>query len=173
MPAKTIQPSELQRLRQSGEVLQILDVRTPKEYAEVHVEGVRLLPLGQMDPVSDLKGKKSQPIYVFCRSGARAERACTQLERAGFEQVFNVQGGILAWEQAGLPVSRSGVKAISLERQVRIGAGSLVLIGLLLGWLVNPAGFVVSAFVGCGLVFAGVTDWCGMAMVLAKMPWNR
>lgn len=172
MPAKTILPGELQRLRESGEALQILDVRTPREHAEVHVEGVRLLPLGQLDPVSHLQGK-SRAVYVLCRSGQRAERACAQLAGAGFEQVFNVEGGILAWEQAGLPVIRSSVKAISLERQVRIGAGSLVLLGVLLGWLVNPAGFAVSAFVGCGLVFAGVTDWCGMAMVLAKMPWNR
>ena len=79
----------------------------------------------------------------------------------------------MAWERAGLPVKRSGVKALPLERQVRIAIGSLVVLGVVLGWLVHPAGYAMSALVGCGLIFAGVTDWCGMALLMAKMPWNR
>jgi rhodanese-related sulfurtransferase len=84
-----------------------------------------------------------------------------------------VEGGTLAWIAANLPVTRSAVKMISLERQVRIAAGSLVLIGVLLGWFVHRGFYGLAAFVGAGLVFAGITDFCGMGLLLAKLPWNR
>jgi hypothetical protein len=83
-----------------------------------------------------------------------------------------VQGGVQAWEAAGLPLNR-GRKTLSLERQVRIIAGALVVVGAVLGYLVHPAWVGLSGFVGAGLVFAGITDTCGMAMVLARMPWNQ
>jgi hypothetical protein len=86
--------------------------------------------------------------------------------------VVNVEGGTQAWDEAGLPVVR-GQKAISLERQVRIAAGSLVLLGALLGYFAHPYWIALSAFVGAGLVFAGITDTCGMGMLLARMPWNQ
>ena len=92
---------------------------------------------------------------------------------AGYPNVVSVQGGTEAWERAGLPVVRGTATVMSLKRQVRIGAGSLVLLGTALGFLVHPAFFGLSAFVGAGLVFAGVTDWCGMGLLLAKFPWNR
>ena len=91
---------------------------------------------------------------------------------AGVENLFSVEGGTLAWEKAGLPVVR-GREVISLERQVRIAAGLLVVLGVMLGWLVHPGFLALSAFVGAGLVFAGLTDTCGMGLMLAKMPWNR
>ena len=91
---------------------------------------------------------------------------------AGFSNVVNVEGGTQAWDGAGLPVIR-GKKSMSLERQVRIAAGFLVVLGTILGWLVHPGFYGISAFVGAGLVFAGITDTCGMGMVLAKMPWNQ
>jgi rhodanese-related sulfurtransferase len=91
---------------------------------------------------------------------------------AGVTNVINVEGGTRAWDQAGLPVVR-GKKTISLERQVRIAAGSLVLLGAALGYFINPLFIGLSAFVGAGLIFAGVTDTCGMGMMLAKMPWNQ
>ncbi len=108
----------------------------------------------------------------ICRSGSRGRQACEKFRAAGFANVVNVEGGTLAWEQAGLPVVR-GKKAISLERQVRIAAGSLVVLGTALGAFVHPAFLGLSAFVGAGLVFAGITDTCGMGMMLARMPWNR
>ena len=111
-------------------------------------------------------------MYVICRSGSRGRQACEKFLAAGFTDVANVEGGTQACVEAGLPVVR-GKKAISLERQVRIAAGSLVLLGVLLGWLVHPAFLGLSAFVGAGLVFAGVTDTCGMGMMLARMPWNQ
>ena len=110
---------------------------------------------------------------MICQSGGRAARACERFETAGFSNVFSIEGGTSAWEQAGLPIVRGTTGVIALERQVRIAAGALVLIGLALGWFVHPAFLGLSAFVGAGLVFAGVTDWCGMGLLLAKMPWNR
>ncbi len=117
-------------------------------------------------------GSRDVPLYIICKSGKRGENACELFRQAGFENVVNVEGGTMACEQTDLPLVR-GKKTISLERQVRIAAGSLVLVGAVLGWLVHPGFIGLSAFVGAGLVFAGVTDTCGMGMMLAKMPWNR
>ena len=111
-------------------------------------------------------------MYIICRSGGRSLQACERFLKAGYTNVVNVEGGTLACQTVGLPLAQ-GKKAISLERQVRIAAGSLVLLGLVLGWLVHPYFLGLSAFVGAGLVFAGVTDTCGMGMLLARMPWNQ
>lgn len=99
-------------------------------------------------------------------------KVCQKLEAAGFTKIVNVEGGTSAWQSAGLPVVE-GKKVMSLERQVRIAAGSLVVIGAVVGQFVHPVGYGLSAFIGAGLVFAGVTDTCGMGMMIAKMPWNR
>ena len=117
-------------------------------------------------------GSANEPLYVICRSGSRGQQACEKFLKAGFSNVVNIEGGTMACVEAGLPVVR-GKKAISLERQVRIAAGSLVLLGAVLGWFVHPAFIGLSAFVGAGLVFAGITDTCGMGMILARMPWNQ
>ncbi len=122
--------------------------------------------------VRDRNGHRDEPLYLICRSGSRGRQACEKILTAGFTKVVNVEGGTLACFEAMLPVVR-GKKAISLERQVRIAAGSLVLLGVLLGWLVHPALYGLSAFIGAGLVFAGITDTCGMGMILARMPWNQ
>lgn len=149
-----------------------LDVRTPAEYEDTHIDGSVLLPLGDLAPerVKELLEGKSGCVVV-CRSGGRAKQACEKLVQSGLSNITILEGGVTAWEREGLPVIR-GKKTISLERQVRIAAGSLVFIGAALGWLVNPAYIALSAFVGLGLVFSGITDTCGMAMVLGKMPWN-
>src|SRR5262249_33175410 len=117
-------------------------------------------------------GRAGEPLYVICGSGSRSRKACEKIVAAGSTNVVNVEGGTLACADAGLPVVR-GKKAISLERQVRIAAGSLVLVGMLCGWLVHPAFLGITAFIGAGLVFSGVTDFCGMGMLLARMPWNQ
>jgi rhodanese-related sulfurtransferase len=113
-----------------------------------------------------------QPLYVICRSGSRGQQACEKFLAAGYTNVVNVEGGTQAWDQAGLPIVR-GKKAISLERQVRIAAGSLVLIGSVLGAFVSPYWIGLVAFVGAGLAFSGITDTCGMGMLLSRMPWNQ
>lgn len=174
MSIATISPKELDALRQRGEPLDLIDVRTPAEFREIHATIARNVPLDRLDAqviAASRNGAAGKPLYVICRSGKRGDQACQQLEKAGLN-VVNVEGGTLAWEQAGLPVVR-GKKTIALERQVRIAAGSLVLLGVALGWFVHPVFYGLAAFVGAGLVFAGVTDTCGMGMLLARMPWNQ
>jgi rhodanese-related sulfurtransferase len=173
---QSVPPIEVARRRSRGLTAELIDVRTPVEYAEVHADCARLAPLDKLDPqavMSARGGSADDPLFVICKSGGRSAKAVEKFHAAGFTNVLSVEGGTTAWEQAGLPVTRGTQKVISLERQVRIGAGSLVLLGLLLGWLVHPAFFALSGFVGAGLVFAGVTDWCGMGMLIARMPWNR
>ena len=98
--------------------------------------------------------------------------AASKLRNAGIESVTVLEGGIQAWEEAGLPVLR-GQATVSLERQVRIAAGTLVAAGSLSAYFVSPVWLILPGFVGCGLVFAGITDTCGMALLLAHMPWNK
>jgi len=175
MNLPTISPQRLSELRNAGTKIDLIDVRTPIEYREVHVQFARNVPLDQLDPDTLMQarnGARDEPLYVVCRAGSRGEAACDKIRHAGFTNVVNVEGGTMACEQAGLPLIR-GKKAISLERQVRIAAGSLVLLGAMLGWLIHPAFIGLSAFVGAGLIFAGITDTCGMGMLLAWMPWNR
>jgi rhodanese-related sulfurtransferase len=173
MAVRTIQPREVAELLRQGKAAVFIDVRTPAEYAAVHADGARSLPLDQLNADSVARAN-GEPVYVICQSGGRASRACELLQAAGLADVYNVEGGTTAWQRAGLPVVRGeGRRMISLERQVRIAAGLLVLIGVTLGWLVHPALFGQAAFVGLGLVFAGVTDWCGMGLLLSRMPWNR
>jgi rhodanese-related sulfurtransferase len=174
MSVPTITPEELDA-RRRGHAVELVDVRTPAEYREVHAEPARLVPLDSLDPDAVMRargGPGGEPLYMICRSGGRGRRAVERFQAAGYTNVVNVEGGTLAWERAGLPVVR-GREAMSLERQVRIAAGSLVLLGTSLGAFVHPGFLALPAFVGAGLVFAGVTDTCGMGMLLARMPWNR
>ncbi|MBI2803974.1 MAG: rhodanese-like domain-containing protein [Planctomycetes bacterium] len=174
MTIATISPQQLADLSKNGKIA-LIDVRTPVEFREVHVEFARNVPLDRLDPAALIQahnGAANDPLYVICRSGSRGRQACEKFLAAGFANVVNVEGGTLACVECGLPVVR-GKKAMSLERQVRIAAGLLVLVGALLGWLVHPALVGLSAFVGAGLIFAGITDTCGMGMMLARMPWNQ
>ena len=131
----TISPKRLAELRQSGAKVELIDVRTPIEFREVHVEIARNVPLDQLDPAAVMqarKGSSNEPLYVICRSGSRGQQACEKFLKAGFTNLVNIEGGTLACVEAGLSVVR-GKKAISLERQVRIAAGLLVVIGSTLG----------------------------------------
>jgi rhodanese-related sulfurtransferase len=176
MIVQTIRPAELEVLRERGEPVELIDVRTPAEYRAVHAEFSRSIPLGGLDPKEYMEGRgqgRKGLVYLICQSGRRSRLAAEQFLAAGYSGVVNVQGGMTAWEAAGLPVVRGEKSAFSLERQVRIAAGSLVVAGTALGVYANPAYLAIPAFVGAGLVFAGVTDTCGMGMVLSRMPWNR
>lgn len=150
-----------------------LDVRTPAEFEEAHIEGSVLHPLSDLDveAVGRLaQGKEG--CVVICRSGNRASQAADKLKAGALPSLAILEGGVQAWEAAGLPLKR-GAKTMSLERQVRIAAGALVFTGAVLGFFVNPAWIALSGFVGAGLVFAGITDTCGMGMLIALMPWNN
>lgn len=169
---QTITPRQLNEKKAAGEAVALIDVRTPAEFQEVHAPFALNLPLDRISPDAVRAAAHGAPVYVICRSGQRAQKACEQLAASGVENLTLVEGGTQGWVDAGLDVVR-GQKAISLERQVRIAAGALVFIGSALAWFVHPWFLGLPAFVGAGLVFAGVTDTCGMAMVLARMPWNQ
>lgn len=171
MQINTITPQRLNALHKEKESIKLIDVRTPLEFREVHAEMACNTPLDSLDPKALTNGD-DQPVYVICRTGSRGKKACEKLIAAGHQQVFNVEGGTLAWEAAGLPVKR-GKKTISLERQVRITAGFLAFLGAILAVTIHPYFAFLSAFIGAGLMFAGITDTCGMGMMLAKMPWNQ
>ncbi|MFM8290805.1 MAG: rhodanese-like domain-containing protein [Planctomycetia bacterium] len=173
----TISPASLADLRRRGEKVTLIDVRTPAEFGEVHVDFAHNIPLDRLGPQDVAAAAEAGPVYFVCKSGGRSQKACEKLLAVGLKNVVSVEGGTAACEAAGIPVVR-GRKAMSLERQVRIAAGALVAIGAALAafgpdetWRRIGAG--LAGFVGCGLVFAGVTDTCGMAMLLARMPWNQ
>jgi rhodanese-related sulfurtransferase len=171
----TVPPALLKEWADAGRAIDMIDVRTPAEYRELHVAFARNVPLDRLDPAGIARsraGRACDPLYVICQSGTRGRLACDRLLAAGCLDVVNVEGGTPACAAAGLPVVR-GSKAVSLERQVRVAAGLVVVLGAVLGWLVHPAFVGLSAFVGAGLVVAGLTDTCGMGMLLARMPWNR
>lgn len=175
MTITTIQPGEVAAKMNAGEGVTLIDVRTPLEFSEVHAKAARNVPLDRLDvkAVAQQHGSNAAPIYVICKSGKRAAKACDAFLAAGIANVINVEGGTDAWVAAGLPVERSGKKVISLERQVRIAAGLLVLTGAILAMTVHPYFVGLCAFIGAGLTFAGITDFCGMGLLLAKAPWNR
>ena len=151
---------------------QLLDVRTPAEFEDTHIAGSSLSPLDQFDPDQVRRAFDVEaPVYLVCGSGKRASMAAEKLRAAGLECGVVLEGGVGAWESEGLPVER-GRMTISIERQVRILAGALVVVGTGLGFL-NPWFFALPAFIGSGLVFAGITDTCGMGLAMARMPWNR
>ena len=168
---KNLSVEESARERRDGQSIPLIDVRTPGEFRSVHAEGALNHPLESLDAAA-LPFGKDDTLHLICQSGGRSAMACQKLETAGYEAVVNLEGGTAAWQAAGLPVVE-GKKAMSLERQVRIAAGSLIVIGAAIGYFVHPGGFGLSAFVGAGLVFAWLTDTCGMGMLIAKMPWNR
>lgn len=178
----SIAPSELQHRLGNHAALPLIDVRTPREYAQAHVPQAQSVPLDQLDQ-HGLQAliatgiSPSEPVYVLCHSDARARKAADLLSKSGFTTPIVIEGGTQAWVDAGYPVTRdtTGTKGatISLERQVRIAAGALVTTGVVLSLLVHPCFIGLSAFVGIGLMVAGITDWCGMALLLAKAPWNR
>jgi rhodanese-related sulfurtransferase len=172
--SSSVSPAALAAILGSGNAHELLDVRTPPEYASAHVPGARLIPLNELKVEAFLAERKpGTPIYVLCQAGARATKAIEQLERAGCDDCVLVEGGTQAWMDAGLPVHRGARSVLPLMRQVQIVAGSLSAAGAILALAVNRWFAVLPLFLGCGLLFAGITGTCGMALLLAKMPWNR
>lgn len=170
---RVIQPQDLAELIRQRPGVRLLDVRTPGEYESVHIRGAYNVPLDRLgEHGSELRTQVRDPIILICQSGQRAQRAEAALKESGMPNLHVLDGGMNAWLGAGLAVER-GRKRLSLERQVRIAAGSLAAIGGLLALLVNPLFALLPTFVGSGLVFAGITDTCGMAMLLSKLPYNR
>ena len=170
----TINPEPLYALYQSGQPVELIDVRTPAEYRSLHATIARVVPLDELNPrelMESRLGAKHDPLYVICHSGVRGQKA-REVRRGGVHECGQCGGGTLAWNRAGLPVVR-GRWMLPLDRQIQITAGAMALTGFSLGELVDPNWFLLAGFVGCGLLFAGLTGSCPMGRVLAKMPWNR
>lgn len=171
-----IAPVELKFLLEKDPHLPLVDVRTPAEYKQLHVPSAVNVPLNDLTPerLEAAVGLAARrPFYILCRSGARAEIAAARLASAGHRDGIVVTGGTLAWQAAGFPVIRGASGAVSLERQVRIVSGLCVLAGIVLAWFVAPGFVWLSALVGAGLIMAGITEWCGLGLLLAKAPWNQ
>jgi rhodanese-related sulfurtransferase len=170
MSLPQIKADEALRLIREGAVL--VDVREADEYAREKVQGARNMPLSKIEAV-ELAVATGKPVIFHCRSGARTmAHAGSLAQKAGGCEAFIVEGGLDALKRAGAPVALDRRQPLDLQRQVQIGAGSIGLIGTLLGWFVAPGFFILPAFVGAGLIFAGVTGFCGMARLLVHAPWN-
>jgi rhodanese-related sulfurtransferase len=163
---------ELRALLARGGDGQVVDVREFAEYETERIAGARLIPLSAF--AQQAGGiDQERPVFLVCRSGTRAAQAAEQLAQRGHPDVRIVEGGLQAWVAAGYPVERGTSRVWSLERQVRFAAGTGVLLGVGLAWMVHPWFIALAAFIGAGLVFSAVTDTCGMALMLARMPWNQ
>lgn len=171
MTIETTSVRQLPEIFSSGYT--VIDVRTPKEFEAEHVAGAESLPLDSLDPEQYI-GRHGDgfPVYILCQSGKRSKAAAERLIQAGHQNVTIIAGGTNAAKDAGIEIIY-GQGTISIERQVRIAAGALVFIGTLLGFFLHGGFLLIPGFVGAGLVFAGLTDTCGMGMALTKCPWNR
>lgn len=168
---KTITTSELKKRLDKDEVL-LIDVREPAEHRSECIDGACLIPLGEIS-IEKLPSTK-RPIVIHCRSGKRSADACTKLLASNPSlDVASLEGGIVAWSQSGFNVKKSGSNILPLDRQTQITTGFIAFSGTILGTLINPGFYILPGFIGAGLMFAGLTGWCGMAKLLAKMPWNR
>lgn len=167
-----LRPAEVADLLGHRPNVRLLDVRTPGEYETAHIRGAYNVPLDTLGEHAQEIATVADPIILICQSGQRARKAEDALKRNGMANLHVLDGGVNGWIAAGFPAVR-GAARLSLERQVRIVAGALAATGGLLAALVNPTFGFLAAFVGSGLVFAGLTDTCGMAMLLARLPYNR
>lgn len=169
--ASTVHPAELQRRLTEGSELMLVDVRTPAEFESVHIRGSYNVPLDQLAEHTDELALDGHVVLV-CQSGKRASQAYQKLAAAGFDSVDVLDGGIAAYEASGGQVIRRGNRW-DMNRQVRMAAGSLVLLGTLAGQLVHPRLGLLAGAVGAGLTYSAISDSCAMASVLSRMPWNR
>ena len=169
---KNIDSLTLKKWLENGEAV-LLDVREPAENQASKINGSHLLPLAQVTKNS-LPKHEGKKLVIHCHSGKRSQSACAKLlaEDANLE-IYNLEGGILAWNAAGNEVKSSTKFFLPLDRQVQLTIGVGVLVGLLFGYFVNPLFFILSGFFGAGLCFAGITGCCGLAILMAKMPWNK
>jgi rhodanese-related sulfurtransferase len=172
LPA-VLDASQLAELLRSRSDVRLLDVRTPGEYEGVHIRGAYNVPLGTLaEHAPEIRATVDEPVILICQSGNRARQAEAALKECTMRNVHLLEGGMSAWLAAGFDVEL-GRQRLSLERQVRIVAGSMAALGGLLALAVSPLFAMIPAFVGGGLVFAGVTDTCGMAMVLSRLGYNQ
>jgi rhodanese-related sulfurtransferase len=169
-----VQATQLQHDIQSGKRVALIDVRTPVEHREMHIAGSVLMPLDLLDPAAVRAASAgTDNCVLICLGGKRAEQAYRKLQAAGCENLSVLEGGVTAWESAGLPLERSARKCLPLMRQVQLTVGVLALTGSILALTVHKNFALIPAFLGAGLTLAGSTGWCGLAILLSRMPWNK
>lgn len=166
-----IDPQTLADGLRSGK-FHLIDIREADEFAREHIGGAVSIPLSQVEQ-ADVKIEAGRMAVFHCKSGMRTEANCARLASRIDGDALLLDGGLDAWKKAGLPVSDNAKAPLPMNRQVQITAGTLVLAGALIGTFIHPAGYALSGLIGAGLIFAGASGWCGMANVLAAMPWNR
>lgn len=172
MTIGTISPREAQTLVAQG--AKLIDIRDADEYLYEHIPEAHLAPLPTLEQGSLPANLRAGQVIFHCQSGKRTQNVATKLNAiAAPAQVWLLEGGIDGWKAAGFPVAKDRSQPLPLMRQVQIAAGSLALLGVILGYTVSSAFFLLSGFVGAGLILAGVTGFCGMARLLDIMPWNR
>lgn len=152
--------------------IMIIDIREPSEYAREHIPNSQNIPAAELAK-TDFSHDRHKSAIFHCRLGSRTKAAEADILRTGFKQIYCLPGGIEQWKKCGLPVAIDRQAPIDIMRQVQIAVGLLVLLGVLLSYLVSPHFILLSAFVGAGMLFAGITGTCGMAKLLSCMPWNR
>ncbi len=151
--------------------VQIIDVRSVGEYRAGHIPGSIHIPYEEIQSrLEDVTGDR--PAVLVCQSGTRANIACDLIIQSRSNATV-LMGGFAEWCKAKYPVVVAQISNWSLERQVRFTAGLIILIGLILGTWVNPWLYMISAFIGVGLTFSGITNFCGMGVLMSKMPWNQ
>lgn len=168
---RTISPGEAKAMLDRGEAV-LVDVRERDEHRREHVKGASVVPLSSFD-ADAARGSDDHPPLLLCRTGRRSHEAGERLLEAGCRRVLHVEGGLEAWKKAGLPVVENRSAPLPLMQQTQIAIGILVLVTVLLGAFWTPWALILTGFMGAGLIFAGVTGFCGMANLIAKMPWNR
>ncbi|MER5478760.1 rhodanese-like domain-containing protein [Streptomyces sp. NPDC002734] len=170
--ATAFTPATLQHLIDNGKAPRLLDVRTPGEFQTSHIPGAYNVPLDTLrEHRSELRRHLDEDVVLVCRSGARASQAEQALTEAGLPHLRVLDGGMMAWEAAGAPVNR-GAERWELERQVRLIAGSVVLVSGVVGFFV-PGVHLIGTAIGAGLTFAALSNTCAMGMMLSKLPYNR
>ncbi len=172
MALQTIDARTLKQWMDTGQAV-LIDVREPAEYKAESIAGATLLPLAGINK-SALPNYAGKKLVIHCRKGGRGGSAYEKLlaEDPNLE-IYNLEGGISAWVEAGFPIQSSGKFFLPLDRQVQLTIGLLVLIGSLLAYFVNPLFLLLRGFFGAGLTFAGLTGFCGLAIIMARMPWNQ
>jgi rhodanese-related sulfurtransferase len=171
MSLRPIDPIDLKSRMDAGTAI-LIDIREPDEYAREHIVGARLVPLSGFD-AHDLDNEHGRTVVFHCKSGNRTAAHASRILARGFAEARMLAGGLDAWKAAGLPLHQDRSAPLELQRQVQLGAGSLVVIGVVLGLTLSSWFIALSALVGVGLIFAGATGFCGMANVLKRLPWNR
>lgn len=166
-----INSTDLKNLLKEKKVI-LIDVREPSEHRSKSIEQAHLIPLSEIciEKIPDL----TKPIVIHCHSGKRSIAACEKLLLQNSSlNIYSLDGGIVAWESAGFDLKKSCAQILPLAQQTQLMIGSILLIGSFLGFFVNEIFYTISTLIGIGLIFSGLSGWCGMSLLLSKMPWNK